>query len=159
MRRSRPEIPPHARCNDQGTSAKERSSRLTIVVPEAYLPRRSSWPSASVRCRTRRKRGLLHTLRNGSRNRSRFVSADHLLNFTAAVLSSPRSSDGHHVVDSGARLALVKALASLDPRTAGFGLDESLGRAQSWHLRDGRREFRSSTEVRCGNERLRQADD
>jgi len=39
-------------------------------------------------------------------------------------------SDGHHVVDSGARLALVKALATLDPRNAGFGLDESLSQAQ-----------------------------
>ena len=50
-----------------------------------------------------------------------------------------------------------QALASLDPRNAGFGLDESLGRARSWLLRDGRRRFRSATEVRCGREQLRQA--
>jgi hypothetical protein len=38
----------------------------------------------------------------------------------------------------------------------GFGLDESLGRARFWLLRDGRRGFRFSTGVRCGSERLRQ---
>jgi excisionase family DNA binding protein len=49
--------------------------------------------------------------------------AIHPLNSLQRFSAHREVSDGHHVVDSGARLALVKAFAPLDPRYAGFGLD------------------------------------
>ena len=55
--------------------------------------------------------------RNVPRARSQVVARIHLLNphCSGSQLSPRRTAGRHHVVDSGARLAVVKALAPLDP--------------------------------------------
>jgi hypothetical protein len=83
--------------------------------------------------------------------------ANHPLNFTAAVLSSPRSS--------GPITPLIPALASGSSRLslrstrgtrASALTNRSIERSSGSHVMV-RRRFRSSTEVRCGRERLRYA--
>ena len=126
----------------------------------AYLAKRSSWPFASVvKPASREARTASSTQRrNGPRVRSPIVARIHPLNFhcSGSQLQLRSTSAGHHVADFGARLAVVKALASLDPLCAA-GLDDDFGRAHGWLLRDGRCELRYSAGWQCADERPRRA--
>ena len=75
-----------------------------------------------------------HTAPLWARERFRFVARSSTeLHCSGSQLTA--KSDGHHAVDSGARLALVKALASLDPLVRALALtNRSIERADCFYV-------------------------
>ena len=151
------ELPAHARCIAHDRTQKKRPSRLTSDARKpifredlrgrlrAFVDARDGSEAAS------------HTAPQWTAPSISSRSANHPLNCHCSG-SQLTAKSPTAITSSILALASRSSRLSLrsNPRNAGFGLDESLGQARSRHSRDGRQEFRSSTEVRCGNERLRQ---
>ena len=65
---------------------------------------------------------------------------------------------GHHAGKFRARLGVVKALRFASTRERAHGLDDALGRAQEWRLRDGRPRIGHQRVSRCARGRPLPAD-